>query len=73
MNTKSLWDRLSPEHQEKLNLALKEYPYAINSLLVDLEKITDIGKLTLESYYTLTLHLDIDDSWMNQLKETFNN
>lgn len=73
MNTKSLWDRLNPEHQEKLNIALKEYPYAINSLLVDLEKITDIGKLTLERYYTLTLHLDIDDSWMNQLKETFNN
>ena len=73
MPNKSLWDRLNPEHQEKLNLALKTYPYAINYLLVDLKKITDIGQLTLESYNLLTLHLDIDRFWMNQLKEIFNN
>ena len=70
---KNLYDRLSPENQDKLKQELKLYPKSVQSVIDDLNKNEYWLDLTYDKITMLVTYLNLKDYSPVTINKLFNN
>jgi len=70
---RNLFEKLKPEHIQKLEESKNLYPSTIFFLIIELEKNTFWADLTYSCIFTLLTHLDLYDYSPTTIQNLFDN
>ena len=69
---KNLFSRLKPEYLERLEIEREVFLATLDSLFIELKKVTNWIDLSYSSICILKVHLDLPDYSPNSIDEIFN-